>query len=73
MGLQRPTFADGTPPPKEEGVQSVKQAMSIFDDFLSRDKWVAGPNMTIADISFGTIITMLQVSICMGKTIGRFT
>ena len=60
MNFQGPIFAGYTSAP--EDVQSVKAALEIVEEFLTRDKWLAGSKVTLADISFAAIITLLSVS-----------
>lgn len=46
------------------GLKEVDDAIQIIEEFLTKDKWIAGANLTIADISFSTTVGLLQV----GKT-----
>lgn len=45
----------------EEGVKTINDNISIVEEFLTRNKWIAGPTMTIADISFATLLLILPV------------
>lgn len=38
----------------------MKDAVAVVEEFLNRDKWIAGPKLTIADISFSTIMEGLK-------------
>nr|APC23394.1 GSTd1 [Liposcelis entomophila] len=55
----RPTFSGGQV--DEEGLKSLLDSMGVIEEFLTREKWVAGPKMTLADISFSGIICILTV------------
>nr|APC23396.1 GSTd3 [Liposcelis entomophila] len=43
-----------------DSVKRVQENMQSVEGFLQKNKWIAGPNLTIADISFACIIAGLQ-------------
>nr|APC23395.1 GSTd2 [Liposcelis entomophila] len=57
VAAYRPTFFGGKI--TDEELQIVKDTVSIVEEFLTRDKFLAGPKMTIADISFSTTLSCL--------------
>lgn len=42
---------------QEENINRTRNAMQVVEEFLSRNKWIAGPTLTIADISYLPIIS----------------
>ena len=46
---------------KEENVKKVHNTVQTIEEFLTRNKWIAGPSMTIADISFASILAGLPM------------
>nr|APC23397.1 GSTd4 [Liposcelis entomophila] len=48
-------------PAKEADVASLRDSIQVLEGYLNRDKWVAGPNITIADISLVAIISGLPI------------
>lgn len=59
---QYPVFMGGKT--SEEANKSLTDAVSAIEEFLTRDKWVAGSKMTVADISISTTMLTLLVSYC---------
>lgn len=58
MSFQMPLFTGEEI--TQEAIKKLGETVAIVEEFLTREKWVAGPNMTIADISFGCLITILE-------------
>lgn len=53
-------FAEGKV--TKEGLKNLRDSVEVVEEFLSRNKWIAGPTLTLADISFSTILSALNVS-----------
>lgn len=47
----------------EEGIQTLNDTISVVEDFLTRNKWIAGPEMTIADIALASRLLILLVGL----------
>jgi len=49
--------------PTEEALKAFRDAVEIVEEFLTRNKWIAGPKLTIADISYSCFFSSLPVSV----------
>lgn len=50
----------------EDKIQGVKEAYHFLEQFLNGQNWVAGENMTIADFSILSSITVMDVLVPIG-------
>lgn len=41
----------------------MQGAMETIEEFLSRNKWIAGPQLTIADIDLSSVLGLTTVSL----------
>lgn len=53
----------GMEQPSEEKKQRVEDALNTLDNCLKRSKWVAGDQMTLADIAIVTSVSTAEVNI----------
>lgn len=58
--FQRCVFLENAKRISPERKQKVNESIQTLEGFLAVDEWVAGANMTIADISILAIITQLD-------------
>ncbi|CAO1428690.1 unnamed protein product [Diamesa tonsa] len=62
LGVIRPIIYDGVKTMSKEGVDKMIGVLNVLDGFLSNSKYLAGDNVTIADLSLlGTISTLANL------------
>lgn len=52
----------GGAPLDEEKKQKLDEAFNILEQFLEKSKWVAGDDITLADISVAVTVSTAEVS-----------
>ena len=63
LHLQRPIIYPGKKEILQEPVDAVHEVYSFVENFLEGKQWIAGDSVTIADFSFITTLTSLDVII----------
>lgn len=59
---QRPVIYDGEKTIKQEARDKFTDCFKVLDGYLEECKWIAGDNLTIADISLlATIVTVAVI------------
>lgn len=59
METYRPTFKGEKV--TEEGMKNLRDTVAIVEEFLTREKFIAGPKLTIADLSSAAILSTLTI------------
>jgi glutathione S-transferase len=56
-----PVFFEGVTTVAEEKVTAVKEALETLDGYLDGNDWVAGSNVTLADLAFLASVSTMAV------------